>query len=369
MTEEQDMYRCQINTITENYNVVEALKKQIGCNEIKEHVNVTDINYKNKTFTINIDEHPIIIDWTCSTNVNIQQLYTKIKNIQNKIDKSNEAINSIQKQDNKKQKLRDIIKSVSNKIEETINDDVNAGNIEDTYSVMDHTDTKINRKQLWFENFNWFLSSDNFIVVSGKTAQQNEQIVKKYMDKYDIYVHSDTPGSGSCVIKNTDKLQVPLRTLEEAGQFVICHTKSWVTNVPDKSWYVSADQVSKTTESGEYVTTGSFIIRGKKNYISANKMELGFGILFWDGNVLQREWKHCSDCKFAVVTCAPYKSTLKYQYKRKAIPGTGKVGKGVKNVLETFTKDKKMPLIEKSLIKNIPIDDWHRVSPGKMRVV
>jgi uncharacterized protein YpmB len=30
------------------------------------------------------------------------------------------------------------------------------------------------RKTLWFEKFYWFISSDNYLVISGRDAQQNE---------------------------------------------------------------------------------------------------------------------------------------------------------------------------------------------------
>ena len=37
------------------------------------------------------------------------------------------------------------------------------------------------RKPLWFEKFNWFVSSENYLVISGRDAQQNELIVKRYL--------------------------------------------------------------------------------------------------------------------------------------------------------------------------------------------
>ena len=39
-------------------------------------------------------------------------------------------------------------------------------------------------------------------------------------------------------------------------------------------------QVSKSAPSGEYLPQGSFMIRGKKNFINPPKLELGFGFLF-----------------------------------------------------------------------------------------
>jgi predicted ribosome quality control (RQC) complex YloA/Tae2 family protein len=42
------------------------------------------------------------------------------------------------------------------------------------------------RKVHWFEKFNWFISSENYLVISGHDAQQNELIVKRYMSKGDL---------------------------------------------------------------------------------------------------------------------------------------------------------------------------------------
>jgi len=38
--------------------------------------------------------------------------------------------------------------------------------------------------------------------------------------------------------------------------------------------------VSKQAPTGEYLTTGSFMIRGKKNYLPQTALVFGFGILY-----------------------------------------------------------------------------------------
>jgi len=42
------------------------------------------------------------------------------------------------------------------------------------------------RKAAWFERFNWFISSENYLVISGRDAQQNELIVKRYLRKSEL---------------------------------------------------------------------------------------------------------------------------------------------------------------------------------------
>jgi predicted ribosome quality control (RQC) complex YloA/Tae2 family protein len=37
------------------------------------------------------------------------------------------------------------------------------------------------RKAYWFERFHWFITSENYLVLSGRDAQQNELLVKRYL--------------------------------------------------------------------------------------------------------------------------------------------------------------------------------------------
>jgi hypothetical protein len=46
------------------------------------------------------------------------------------------------------------------------------------------------------------------------------------------------------------------------------------------AWWVNADQVSKSAPTGEFLSTGSFMVRGKKNFLPPAQLLLGFGVLF-----------------------------------------------------------------------------------------
>ncbi|KZV33659.1 nuclear export mediator factor NEMF-like [Dorcoceras hygrometricum] len=137
------------------------------------------------------------------------------------------------------------------------------------------------RKVHWFEKFNWFISSENYLVISGRDAQQNEMIVKRYMSKGDLYVHADLHGASSTVIKNhKPEGPVPPLTLNQAGCFTVCHSQAWDSKIVTSAWWVYPHQVSKTAPTGEYLTVGSFMIRGKKNFLPPHPLVMGFGILF-----------------------------------------------------------------------------------------
>ncbi|OMO53434.1 Zinc finger, CCHC-type [Corchorus capsularis] len=137
------------------------------------------------------------------------------------------------------------------------------------------------RKVHWFEKFNWFISSENYLVISGRDAQQNEMIVKRYMSKGDLYVHADLHGASSTIIKNHRPEQpVPPLTLNQAGCFTVCHSQAWDSKIVTSAWWVYPHQVSKTAPTGEYLTVGSFMIRGKKNFLPPHPLIMGFGLLF-----------------------------------------------------------------------------------------
>merc|ERR1719431_113315 len=136
------------------------------------------------------------------------------------------------------------------------------------------------RKVYWFEKFFWFISSENYLVIGGKDAQQNELLVKRYMKPNDVYVHADLHGAATVVVKNPVSAPIPPKTLNEAGQFAVCFSAAWDSKVLTAAYWVTPDQVSKTAPSGEYLTVGSFMIRGKKNFLPPSHLIMGFGFMF-----------------------------------------------------------------------------------------
>ncbi|KAG7466460.1 hypothetical protein MATL_G00165000 [Megalops atlanticus] len=155
------------------------------------------------------------------------------------------------------------------------------------------------RKIYWFEKFLWFISSENYLIIAGRDQQQNEMIVKRYLRTGDIYVHADLHGATSCVIKNPTGEPVPPRTLTEAGTMAVCYSAAWDAKVITSAWWVHHHQVSKTAPTGEYLTTGSFMIRGKKNFLPPSYLMMGFGFLFKVDE--QCVWRHRDERKVKTV--------------------------------------------------------------------
>ncbi|KAI4847218.1 hypothetical protein E4T44_04638, partial [Aureobasidium sp. EXF-8845] len=139
------------------------------------------------------------------------------------------------------------------------------------------------RKQLWFEKFIYFISSDGYLVLGGKDAQQNELLYRRHLKKGDIYVHADLHGAASVIIKNNPGLaefEIPPSTLSQAGNLSVCTSGAWDSKAVMSAWWVNADQVSKTAPTGEYLTTGGFMIRGKKNFLPPAQLLLGFAVIW-----------------------------------------------------------------------------------------
>lgn len=136
----------------------------------------------------------------------------------------------------------------------------------------------LRRKKHWYDRFKWFISSDGFLVVGGRDSDTNEEIFKKYMEKRDLVFHTEHPGAPLTVIKTEGK-DVPESTVKEAATFAVSHSSLWKGKSASGDCYmVKAEQVSKTPESGEYVSKGSFIIRGERRYFEDVTLELAVGL-------------------------------------------------------------------------------------------
>lgn len=93
-------------------------------------------------------------------------------------------------------------------------------------------------------------------------------------------MHTDMAGAAVSIIKNPTGAVVPPITLNEAAVFEVCHSHSWEHKVITQVYWVHADQVSKTAPTGMFIGTGSFMIRGKRNFITPSKLELGYTLMF-----------------------------------------------------------------------------------------
>ncbi len=128
-------------------------------------------------------------------------------------------------------------------------------------------------KKQWYHRFRWFITSDGIVVLGGRDASQNEELVKKYMAGGDTFVHADVHGASVVLVKGkTEKM-------DEVARFAASYSGAW------KSGHFSADvystrpeQVSKTAEHGEFVAKGSFIVRGERTYFRNVPLGVAIGL-------------------------------------------------------------------------------------------
>ncbi len=137
--------------------------------------------------------------------------------------------------------------------------------------------SKITRPKEWFEKFHWFESSEGLLCIGGRDATSNEILIKKHLEPNDLVFHTDAPGSPFFVIKNG--INATNTTIQETAQAVAVYSKAWKQGHSSTDvFYVKPDQVTKEAKSGEYMSKGSFMIYGKREYIRCN-LEYTIGLL------------------------------------------------------------------------------------------
>ena len=133
------------------------------------------------------------------------------------------------------------------------------------------------RKKHWFEKFRWFYSSEGFLCIGGRDATTNEIIIKKHTAPEDLVFHTDMAGSPFFVIK-TDGKEPTEKTLREVADGTITFSRAWKLGlIAGDVFYVKPEQITKEAQSGEYLSKGSFMIKGKTNYVE-NRINLAIGL-------------------------------------------------------------------------------------------
>jgi len=138
----------------------------------------------------------------------------------------------------------------------------------------------------WFERFRWFISTEGAVVVAGRDAASNDQVVKQHLKDGDIYVHADLHGAASVVVKHAPPGSPLLSdvTYREAAQWAVAFSKAWRAGLASaEAFWVESDQVSKKGASGEFVARGAWVIHGTKHFYRDLPLELALGTIRYDG--------------------------------------------------------------------------------------
>ncbi|HJJ31699.1 MAG TPA: ribosome rescue protein RqcH [Methanocorpusculum sp.] len=129
-------------------------------------------------------------------------------------------------------------------------------------------------KAKWYHRFRWMETSDGVLVIGGRNADQNEELVKKYMEGKDRFLHADVFGASTVIVKGETA------RMDEAAAFAASYSRLWASGSASGSVIEALpSQVSKTPESGEYVAHGSFIIRGERTIHKDVPLEVSIGLM------------------------------------------------------------------------------------------
>ncbi|WP_456473157.1 ribosome rescue protein RqcH [Methanocaldococcus sp.] len=324
--EESEKNQIKGDLIYANYQIVEELLNTIKmAREKMDWIKIKKIIKENKDHPIlglieNINENSGEIILRLKSEVDDKVIEERVS-----LDIRKNAFENAERYYEKSKKLRSKIEGIEKAIELT------KKKIEELKKKSDKElkekeslkmKKKVRKERKWYEKFKWTVIN-GFLVIAGKDAITNEIIIKKYTDKDDIVFHADIQGAPFTVIK-TNGRKVDEETLEEVAKFSVSHSRAWKLGygAMDTYW-VKPEQISKTTESGEYLKRGAFVIRGKKNYFRNTPLELGIGIIEYD-----------NDLK---ITTAPPKTLQKSFIKWVLLkPGNKEKGKLVKELKEIF---------------------------------
>ncbi|MBQ2832512.1 ribosome rescue protein RqcH [Methanobrevibacter sp.] len=210
--------------------------------------------------TLDIDNTKINIDPKLTIPENAEIYYEKAKKAKRKTKGALIAIENTKKQLEKVKAKKDV--------------------------AMEHISTpkkRVKKNLKWYEKLRWFLSSEGILVVGGRDANTNENIVKKYLEPNDIYLHADIHGASSLAIK-LNGAELNDNILKESGEFAASFSSAWSKGFTSQDvFWVHPDQVSKTPEAGEFLAKGSFVIRGHRNYIRGARVKIAIGIVDYEG--------------------------------------------------------------------------------------
>ncbi|MBI2674906.1 MAG: NFACT family protein [Candidatus Aenigmarchaeota archaeon] len=134
------------------------------------------------------------------------------------------------------------------------------------------------KKQKWFEKFRWFTTSDGFLVIGGRSADDNETIFKKHIEKGDLVFHADIQGASLVVLKIEGRKLTEI-SMKEAAEFAAAGSKAWQASLGAVDVYcVKSDQISKSPPSGTFLPKGSFMVTGQKIWFRDMEMKTSIGV-------------------------------------------------------------------------------------------
>ncbi|MFP9193556.1 ribosome rescue protein RqcH [Natronosalvus vescus] len=239
-----------------------------------------DVNGKEGTVTIRLEGDPITLLVEDGVEKNADRLYTEAKRIAEKKEGALAAIEDTREELAEIKRRRDEWEADDGPETDDIDEEA------DQRDWLAEPSVPVRENEQWYERFRWFHTSDGFLVIGGRNADQNEELVKKYLERGDKVLHTQAHGGPVTVLKATDPseasskdIEIPESSVEEAAQFAVSYSSVWKDGrYAGDVYVVDSDQVSKTPESGEYLEKGGFAIRGDRRYLDDTPVGVAVGI-------------------------------------------------------------------------------------------
>ncbi|MGC8479799.1 MAG: NFACT RNA binding domain-containing protein [Candidatus Micrarchaeia archaeon] len=128
----------------------------------------------------------------------------------------------------------------------------------------EHKKIKEIEKREWYEKYNWFFTSNNLLVIGGRSADQNEELYAKHLEDSDLFFHADVFGASVVILKNGVNADNDIK--EEVAQFSASFSRAWESGQMSSDVYcVKKDQVTKSRNYGS-LGKGSFLIVGEREW-------------------------------------------------------------------------------------------------------
>ncbi len=241
---------------------------------------VVDLDGSEGRVTVDLGEHRVELDAGEGVEHNADRLYREAKRIEEKAEGAEDAIEDTREQLAAVEERRERWESGDvDRDEEDENED------DEDVDWLSRASVPVRQEEQWYERFRWFRTSDGFLVLGGRDAGQNEELVEKYLESGDRFLHVQSHGGPATVLKAADPSEsardvtIPERSQREAARFAVSYSSVWKAGqYSDDVYMVDHDQVTKTPESGEYLATGGFAIRGDRTYFEDTPVDVTVGV-------------------------------------------------------------------------------------------
>ncbi len=299
-----EAYRTQAETLYAHYDLVDELLSTVqqareagedwgsiestlaaGADQgIPAAEAVESVDPEEERLQIRLNEQTIWLDVTADLEHNADRLYTEAKRIEEKKAGAEAAIEDTRERLEEIKARREAWEAEPESDEES-NEEPTETRTDEEWLSMASIPVRGADDDAWYEQFRWYRTRDGFLVIGGRDADQNEALVKKYLEPGDRFLHTQARGGPVTILKAAGPSEsgadvtIPERAEQEAAQFAVSYSSIWKDGRYAGDVYaVDHDQVSKTPESGEFLEKGAFAIRGDRTYYDDVAVGVSVGI-------------------------------------------------------------------------------------------